>query len=363
MHGRVQQLRRQLAAEDLDALLVSTPENRRYLSGFTGSAGYLIITQEHALIATDFRYFEQVGVQAPDFELVRVTQGDIKQWLPPCLETVQASTLGFEANDLSFALHERLTDALASMAPEQRPAMRATYDLAEGLRIYKDATEMDIIITAIHIADRAFEEVAETLQPGISEREIAWRLERSMRERGAESTSFDIIVASGPNAARPHHRPSDRIINEGEPIIIDMGARVQGYCSDISRTVCLGEADDQFRKVYDLVLASQETAIAAVQAGMSGHDGDHLARNVIEKAGHGDHFGHGTGHGVGLAIHENPRVARNATNELADGMVFTIEPGVYVPGWGGVRIEDIVVLKDGYAQDLTTAHKKELVSV
>ena len=361
MNARVQRLRQLLAAEKTDALFVSTPENRRYLSGFSGSAGYLLISQEQAIIATDFRYWEQVGRQSPDFELVRLTQGDIKAWLPPVLQRVGAGSLGFEANNVSYALHELLRQAVESLEPGQRPALRPTYDLVEGLRVVKEESELDIVTRAVEIADHAFEEVAAGLAPGVTERQIAWLLEKSMREQGAESTSFDIIVASGPNAALPHHRPSDRAIQQGDPIIIDMGARLEGYCSDLSRTVCLGKPDDQFKRVYDLVLAAQETAIAAVQAGMSGHEGDKLARDVIEKAGHGDQFGHGTGHGVGLAIHENPRVSRNASNELADGMVFTIEPGVYIPDWGGVRIEDIVALEGGRARDLTKAHKRETV--
>jgi len=360
---RVDVLRQRLAGERIDVLFVSTPENRRYLAGFTGSAGYLIVSQDAAVLATDFRYWEQVGQQSPEFELEKVTQGDIKQWLPPLLERLDIGVVGFEANDVSYALHERLKGAMDEMPSERRATLKPTYDLAEGLRIVKDADELAIITRAIEIADQAFEEVAAGLQPGVAEREIAWRLERSMREQGAESTSFDIIVASGANAALPHHRPSDRAVQAGEPIIIDMGARLKGYCSDLSRTICLGPADDQFKRVYDLVLTAQETAIAAVQAGMSGHDGDRLARGIIENAGHGDQFGHGTGHGVGLAIHENPRVARNASNELEDGMVFTIEPGVYVPGWGGVRIEDIVVLEQGRARDITRAHKNEIVSL
>ena len=361
MNDRVQRLRQRLADEEIEALFVSAPENRRYLSGFTGSAGYLVITQEHAILATDFRYWEQVGRQSRDFELVKLTQGDIKSWLPPVLQRVKSGSLGFEASNVSYALHDLLKQTVRSLKPGQRPTLRPTYDLVEALRVLKEEPELDIITRAVEIADRAFEEVAAGLETGITERQIAWLLEKSMREQGAESTSFDIIVASGPNAAIPHHRPTDKAIQLGEPIIIDMGARLEGYCSDLSRTVCLGRPDDPFKRVYDLVLGAQETAIAAVQSGMSGHDGDKLARDVIEKAGHGDQFGHGTGHGVGLLIHENPRVSRNAPNELADGMIFTVEPGVYLPGWGGVRIEDIVVMEHGRARDLTKAHKRDVV--
>ena len=363
MNNRVQRLRERLAAEKIDALLVTTPENRRYLSEFTGSSGYLVISQAHAIIASDFRYWEQIGRQCPDFELVKLTQGDVKTWLPPVLERVGPEVLGFEAHDVSYALHDLLKAAIETMAVGKRPGLKPTYDLVESLRIYKDELELHIITRAVEIADEAFERVAADLQPGVTERQVAWELEKTMRELGADGPSFDIIVASGPNAALPHHRPSDRQVQRGEPLIIDMGARLQGYCSDLSRTVCLGRPDDQFKRVYDLVLTAQETAIATVQAGMSGHDGDKLARDVIGKAGHGEQFSHGTGHGVGLQIHENPRVSRNAQNTLSDGMIFTVEPGVYIPGWGGVRIEDVVVMEAGRARDITRAHKRDMVPV
>lgn len=362
MNSRVRRLRERLAEENIDALFVSSPENRRYLSGFTGSAGYLIISQGCAIIATDFRYWEQAGRQCPDFELVKVTSGEMRTWLPPVLdEVVKPATLGFEATSITYALHQLLKETLKHLKPAARPKLVPTTELVESLRILKEPEELAIITRAVEIADKAYVEVSSGLEPGVTEREIAWRLEKSMREQGAESTSFDIIVAAGPNAALPHHRPTDQPIQRGEPIVIDMGARLQGYCSDLTRTTCLGRPDSQFRRIYDIVLAAQETAISAVQAGMTGHDADRLARAVIEKAGYGEQFGHGTGHGVGLAIHENPRVGPRATNELRDGMVFTIEPGIYLPGWGGVRIEDIVVLEKGKACDLTKAPKRDSV--
>jgi Xaa-Pro aminopeptidase len=358
VNDRVQRLREKLAEEGLDSILVTAPENRRYLSDFTGSAGYLLISQEHAFLATDFRYWEQVGKQSPDFDLIKVTTGELGGWLLEPLRTVQPSTLAFESNHATHHFHEILKKALGKMKPAERPRLKPTDDLLEGLRVLKDDEELAVITRAVEIADQAYVEVSEGLEPGVTEREIAWRLERSMREQGAESTSFDIIVASGPNAALPHHRPSDRPVEFGEPIVIDMGARLHGYCSDLSRTPILGKPDARYTEIYDLVLGAQETAISAVQSGMSGHDADKLARDVIEKAGYGDNFGHGTGHGVGLLIHESPRVSRNAKDELHDGMVFTVEPGIYIPGWGGVRIEDILVLENGKARNLTGAPKR-----
>lgn len=363
MSNRVQRLRERLLAEDLDAVLISTPGNRRYLSGFTG-AGYLIVSQREALLATDFRYWEQADQQSKDFELIKLTQDDMEVWLPPILSRVGASTLAFEPQHVTYALHDAIKAAVETIeVVSQRPTLKPAYNLVEGLRVIKDESELAIITRAIEIADHAFETIAAGLDPGVTEKQVAWELEKSMREQGAEGPSFGTLVAFGPNAALPHHRPDNTKLLIGQPVIIDMGARLDGYCSDLSRTIILGKPDAQFRKIYDLVLSAQETCIVAVQAGMSGHDADRLARNVIEKAGYGEQFGHVTGHGVGLDIHENPRVSRNAKNELADGMFFTVEPGVYIPGWGGVRIEDVLVMEHGRARDLTRSHKRDTVSV
>lgn len=359
MNLRVKRLRERLAKDGFDAIFIATSENRRYLSGFTGSAGYLVISQDLAIIATDFRYWEQVGRQCPDFELCKLS-GDLATWLPEVLTRAKAKTVAFEAQNVSVAFHELLKSALAKMKPGSRPKLMATSDFVEGLRLYKDEKESDILRRAIEIADNAFLAVAPTIKPGETEAAVAWRLEVSMKEQGADGPSFETIVAAGPNSALPHHRPSEKRIERHEPIVLDFGARYQGYCSDITRTVFLGGPDATFQKVYDYVLAAQETAIAAAQAGMTGHDVDKLARDVIEKAGHGDKFGHGTGHGVGLLIHENPRVSRNAANELKDGMFYTVEPGIYLPGLGGVRIENIVTLEKGRPVNLTRAPKKEM---
>lgn len=360
MNERVPRLRQLLSGQGIDAILISNPQNRRYLSGFTGSAGFLFISSAHAYLATDFRYWEQSKIQAPDFELIKMT-GDMKSWLSPLIENGPGK-LGFEAHDATYALHEQLKSVARKLKQELRPKLVPTADLVESLRIYKDADEMEMLKRSIAIADQAMVEMSEQLEPGMTERQIAWQLECSMREQGAEGTSFDIIVGAGQNAARPHHRPSDTKIQANQPIVIDMGAKVKGYCSDITRTHYIGTPDDTYKRVYDLVLVAQETAISALQAGMSGHEADKLARDVIEAGGYGDKFGHGTGHGVGLNIHENPRVSRNMQDELQDGMVFTIEPGIYLPEWGGVRIEDIVVLKDGKALDLTKAPKMDVVA-
>ncbi|MFQ5933998.1 MAG: aminopeptidase P family N-terminal domain-containing protein, partial [Dehalococcoidia bacterium] len=226
MASRLQRLRRKLEEFGLDALLVSQPENRFYLSGFSGSAGYLIISQEHALIATDFRYFEQSERQSPDFQLVKIIGGEGAKWLHEALGITKPKRLGFESDDASYSFYTSLKKGLAEMDSSQRPRLRSTRNLVESLRTTKDPEELREIEAAAAAADAALAEVVPTIEPGMTEKQVAWELEKSMRDHGADSISFDTIVASGPNGALPHHRPSDRVIEEGEPTVIDMGAKV-----------------------------------------------------------------------------------------------------------------------------------------
>ena len=355
MSVRLDSIRAQFEQAGVDALIVSSDENRRYLSGFSGTAGSLIITPKEAVLATDFRYVEQAGQQAPEFRVLRTMSS--QDWLTDLLKELSVHSLGFESQHMTVATHERLSKALRESNGESTISLVATFGLVEDLRSVKDAAEMAMLTRAIEISDQAFEEIAKTIQHGQTEKEIAWKLEKTMRELGADSISFDTIVAAGPNAALPHHRPDDSIIREGEPLIIDMGSRYQGYCSDLSRTLCLGQPDDTFRKVYDTVLGAQLTAIATVERGMTGGDADGLARTVIQEAGYGENFGHSLGHGVGLEVHEQPGVGPNSEGVLENGMPFTIEPGIYLSGWGGVRIEDVVVLENGRARVISKAPK------
>lgn len=352
MRERLERLRRRLEGEGLDALLVSQAQNRRYLSGFTGSAGMLLISGEGAVLATDSRYVEQAREQARDFEVVRI-EGEPGGWLPGLVASTGGGRIGLEAADLSHAVYRRMVEVAVGEKTEFVP----TEGLVESLRAVKDEAEREHIARAVALADAAFEQVAPTIRPGMSELEVAWALERCMRELGSEPVPFDIIVASGPNAALPHHRPSGHTVQAGEPVVIDMGAVCRGYCSDLSRTICPGGGDKRFDAVYDLVLGAQLTAIATIAEGMTGEQADALARQVIEQGGHGERFGHGLGHGIGLAPHEQPRLGRASRDVLARGMVFTVEPGVYIPGWGGVRIEDVVVLDEGGARALSAASK------
>jgi len=352
--SRLVKLRSQLAAKGLDAVLVSQDENRRYLSGFTGSAGFLLISQQRAVLATDFRYVEQAQAQAPDFEVVRI-QGGIEKWLPSLASELGTQKLGFEGKNISFSTYKEMTDALSGA--KKGMSLVTTDGLVESLRAVKDKEELKLIEKAAALTDAVLDEILPQARPGISEKELAWEIESFLRRNGSEPVPFELIVASGPNSALPHARPTDKVIDNGEPVVIDIGAKTGGYTSDMTRTICLGNSESMFNKVYDIVLGAQLTAMATLQPGMTGEQVDRLARTVIEQAGYKDAFGHGLGHGVGLATHEEPRLGTGSTDVLAEGMVFTIEPGIYISGWGGVRIEDMVVLEAGKVRLLTKARK------
>jgi Xaa-Pro aminopeptidase len=358
---RINALRSSLIDKKLDAFLISQPENRRYMSGFTGSAGFLFITSDKAILATDFRYTEQAGRQSRDFGIIQIS-GAMNTWLPDILRNLQCKSIGFEADDLTVSAHRRLLET-ASQVDNIDVDFIATQGFVEPLRQLKEGSEVTDLQASIDASDAAMNAITAILKPGMTEKEVGWKLEQSMRDFGAEGPSFETIVASGPNAALPHHRPSDRDIRVGEPIVIDMGALVNGYCSDLTRTVILGDPDDKFSEIYDIVLTAQLAAINTVVEGMTGGEVDALSRNIIEQAGYGDKFGHALGHGVGLAVHEAPRVGKGVEDQIKDGMVFTIEPGIYISGWGGVRIEDIVILEQQKARVLSHANKRERLGV
>ncbi|MSQ11741.1 MAG: aminopeptidase P family protein [Dehalococcoidia bacterium] len=355
--ARVAKLREKLPELGVDAFFVSTPENRRYLSGFSGSAGYLLITQQHAILATDFRYIEQGGRQATDFRVHRI--GAPLSWVVDLLKETGARKIAFESENLTVGVFNRVRDAVKDAGLDGEVTWTPTTNVVGVIRAVKDAGELKLIERACQITDLAFDQVTPTIEPGETEKAVAWRLEKVMREAGAEALAFETIVASGPNAALPHHLASDKPLRQGEPIVIDFGARYDGYHADMTRTICLGKPDDTLRKVYDIVLGAQLTASETVCAGMTGGQADKIARDIIDKAGYGDKFGHSLGHGVGLAIHESPWLGPNQENKLTEEMPFTIEPGIYIPGWGGVRIEDTVVMEKGRVRAISKAHKFE----
>lgn len=362
MTDRRARLRAAFAEAGLDGLLITAPPNRRYLTGFSGSAGIVLVTNDRAALATDFRYWEQVETQTPDWELVK-QRGRLAEWLPALLQGVGGKKIGFEAGHLTVQGHADLRDAVAAMGPGDRPALAPINGLVEGLRAIKEPGEIAALERAVHLGDAVFAQVAERMEPGWTERRVAWEIERYAREQGAEALSFPTIVGGGPWGAMPHAYPREALIVAGQPIVIDMGVIVDGYCSDLTRTVVIGKPDEQFPRLYDLVLTAQETAEATIEAGMSGNDAHMIAQSLLDEAGYGECFGHGLGHGVGLEIHESPRVGRNSEDLLRDGMVITVEPGVYLPGWGGIRIEDQGVIENGTLRIFTTAPKLRMVGV
>ena len=355
MKERVEGLVAQFQDKELDGVLISAPENRRYLSGFSGSAGYLFITKANAILVTDSRYTEQATNQSPYFD-VRQARGGWG-WLIDELKSSGVKKVGFESQDMTVSSYNNLIDAIKGDSALGDVSMVPAPGLAENQRIIKDEEELKMLQLAIDAADKSMDLVCPAITPGMTEKEVAWRMEMAMRDFGADAISFDTIVAAGPNGAMAHHQPTDYVIKQGDPIVIDMGAKVGGYCSDLSRSIVVGEPDETFNKVYDTVLGAQLTAINTVKVGMTGEETDNLSRNVIADAGYGDNFGHSLGHGVGLEIHENPRVGPRSPDVLELDTVFTVEPGIYLSGWGGIRIEDIVILRADGAVPLSKARK------
>ena len=355
MKERVEGLVAQFQDKELDGVLISAPENRRYLSGFSGSAGYLFITKANAILVTDSRYTEQATNQSPYFD-VRQARGGWG-WLIDELKSSGVKKVGFESQDMTVSSYNNLIDAIKGDSVLGDVSMVPAPGLAENQRIIKDEEELKMLQLAIDAADKSMDLVCPAITPGMTEKEVAWRMEMAMRDFGADAISFDTIVAAGPNGAMAHHQPTDYVIKQGDPIVIDMGAKVGGYCSDLSRSIVAGEPDETFNKVYDTVLGAQLTAINTVKVGMTGEETDNLSRNVIADAGYGDNFGHSLGHGVGLEIHENPRVGPRSPDVLELDTVFTVEPGIYLSGWGGIRIEDIVILRADGAVPLSKARK------
>jgi len=355
MKERVDGIVAQFPEQELDGVLISAPENRRYLSGFSGSSGYLFITKDNAVLVTDSRYTEQATNQSPDFEVRQVHGG--WGWLVEELKASGVKKVGFESQDMTVSSYNSLIEAVKGDSLLSNVSLVPAPGLAENQRIIKDNEELALLQLAIDAADRAMDLVCPAITPGMTEREVAWKMETAMRNAGADTISFDTIVAAGPNGAMAHHQPTDYVIKHGDPIVIDMGAKVGGYCSDLSRSIAVGEADETFKKIYDIVLGAQLTAINTVKVGMTGEEADSLSRDVIAEAGYGDNIGHSLGHVVGLVIHENPRVGPRSPDVLELNTVFTVEPGIYLTGWGGIRIEDIMILRGDGAVPLSKAAK------
>jgi Xaa-Pro aminopeptidase len=341
-----------LAERELDCLLVTNLVNVRYLTGFTGTNGACVVSSDERLFLTDFRYVEQARSQVQGYERVEAGRDMVAD-----LAGRLRGRAGFDDAHMTVELHRKLGEKVA-----EGVELVSAGGLVERLREVKDELELDAIRAAAEIANEAYEELRERGLAGRTERDVALTVTRSLEDRGAEGASFPAIVAAGPHGALAHAVPRDVEIPGGTLVVIDMGAQVDGYCSDCTRTLATGPLEDGALEVYELVRRAQDEALRAVRAGASCKAVDAVARDIIAAAGHGERFGHGLGHGVGLEVHEAPRLAKTAEGELRAGNVATVEPGVYVPGELGVRIEDLVVVTDGEPEVLT-AFPKELVTI
>lgn len=353
---RIAAIRKALIEAQVDALMVSVQYNRYYLSGFSAedtqfdeSAGVLIVSDRHLILATDSRFELQAQREAPGFDIVCYRNG-LEKELPAIASAVGIRRIGFESARISHKQHAAYTDALGRL---ERPiALVPTANMVEALRQVKSEEEIQKTVQALRLAEDAFLSVLDRVRPGLTEKEAAWALEKAMREAGAQSLSFPVIVASGPNSALPHAVPSDRKMAPGEPILFDWGARLDEYCSDTTRTLVIGKPDRHFKKVFDTVVRARDMAIAAIRSGASGTQVDQIARDHISQSGFAGKFGHGLGHGTGLAVHESPRLSPITDERLESGMIVTVEPGIYLPGWGGIRMENQVVVRESGAQVL-----------
>lgn len=350
--NRVKKLQQKLVDEAMDSFLILNPENRLYYSGFSGSNGWLIVTREKSYLITDGRYFEQVRRESPHCQLVKAVQSYSDSSLQALIdmdgEGLLGEGVGFESCSMTVNLYNKIKKSLPDV--ELLPAD----DLIETPRDFKDSREIDLIRHAVKVAEEGFRHIEGLIVPGNTERQLAAQLQYQMKLAGADKEAFDIIVASGENSALPHAQVSDRVLKEGDPLVIDWGAKVDGYHSDMTRTLFVGEPGDKMREIYHVVLQAHNKAIEAIGPGKITGDIDAIARGIIEEAGYGEYFGHGLGHGVGLQIHENPRLKKDEDAILKPGMAVTVEPGIYIPGLGGVRIEDLVVITPEGREILTS---------
>ncbi|GAB3052132.1 M24 family metallopeptidase [Virgibacillus ainsalahensis] len=347
---KINTLRNRLAANNVDAILITSAINRRYITGFTGTAGAAIISESTTRFITDFRYTEQATAQAQGFDVIEHKQL-LELEINEQLKDMNVKRLGFEKDYITYSQYEKYDKVIdAELVPVS--------GLVEEIRLIKTNDELDIMKKAAKIADDAYEHIQGYIKPGIKEIDVSNELEFFMRKQGATSSSFDIIVASGDRSALPHGVASEKEIRSGELVTLDYGALYNGYCSDITRTLAVGDIDNKLRTIYDTVLEAQLRGIEGIKPGITGKEADALTRDYIKEKGYGDKFGHSTGHGLGLEVHEGPGLSFRSDRKLETGMVVTVEPGIYVPGVGGCRIEDDIVLTEAGNERLTTCTKE-----
>lgn len=345
-------LREAMEKVNIDSLFITNPYNRRYLTGFTGTAGVVFISQKSAKLITDFRYIEQAGKQVQGFEIVE-HKGTVIEEVAKQAQEMKSKKLGFEQEYLTFAAYK-------AYEKEVQTELVPISGIIENLRLIKTPAEIKILKEAADVADRAFTHILNFIRPGITELAVSNELEFFMRKEGATSSSFDTIVASGKRSALPHGVATDKVIETGDLVTLDYGAYYNGYVSDITRTVAVGQPSEELVKIYDIVLEAQLRGMAGIKPGMTGKEADALTRTFINEKGYGEYFGHSTGHGIGLEIHEGPALSIKSDLILQPGMAVTVEPGIYVPGVGGVRIEDDTMITLAGNEALTHS-KKELI--
>lgn len=349
---KIERLREQFSDLGIEALLITNPMNRRYMTNFTGTAGVVLITEKQACFITDFRYVEQAKKQAVGFEIIQ-HNGSIAEEVGRLSREWGITKLGFEENHLTVAAlkgYEQRVDA--SFIPVS--------DAVEKIRLIKTEDEIKILKVAADIADAAFKHILEYIRPGKTELEVSNELEFFMRKIGATSSSFDTIVASGVRSALPHGVATDKVIERGDLVTLDFGALYNGYVSDITRTVAVGEPKEELKKIYGIVLEAQMRGVDQIGPGMTGKQADAITRDYITEQGYGEYFGHSTGHGIGLEVHEGPALSMKSDTLLEPGMVVTVEPGIYLPNLGGVRIEDdVLITEDG--NELLTHSTKDFI--
>jgi Xaa-Pro aminopeptidase len=350
---KLQKLRAVIEKLGMDGMLITSPYNRRYMTNFTGSAGVVLISGESAQFITDFRYIEQAAKQCEGYEIVKHT-GSIPEEVAKQAKNLGIKKLGFEEDYLTFSAYKAYEKAVEG---ELVPVSGEI----EKLRLIKTEAEINILKEAAKIADAAYKHILEFIRPGLTELEVSNELEFFMRKAGAVSSSFDTIVASGFRSALPHGVASDKVIEKGDMVTLDYGAYYNGYVSDITRTLAVGQPDAKLKEIYDIVLEAQLRGMKGFKPGMTGKEADALTRDYITEKGYGEYFGHSTGHGIGLEVHEGPALSFRSDVVLEPGMVVTCEPGIYIPGLGGVRIEDDTLITKEHNEALTHSTKELII--
>jgi Xaa-Pro aminopeptidase len=353
MVEKIEKLRSSFAAQGIDGILVTSSYNRRYLTNFTGTAGVVLISADQAQFLTDFRYIEQATEQCPGFDIIKIS-GTFPEEVAREAKKLGIKKLGFEQDYLTFASYK-------AYEKEVEAELVPVTGLIEKLRLIKTDAEIKILKVAADIADAAYKHILDFLRPGKTELEVSNELEFFMRKAGATSSSFDIIVASGHRSALPHGVASDKVIESGDFVTLDFGAYYNGYVSDITRTVAVGEPDAKLKEIYEIVLEAQLRGMAGIKPGMTGKEADALTRDYISEQGYGEYFGHSTGHGIGLEVHEGPNLSIRSDIVLEPGMIVTVEPGIYIPGLGGVRIEDDTLITKDHNEAFTHSTKELII--